>query len=56
MGKAMNKWGIPDWLEAEVLERDQNCVYCGVKMANPKTPGVSRRTVATWEAALRAGV
>jgi len=25
----MNPWGIPDWLEKEVKERDKTCIYCG---------------------------
>jgi len=28
----MNNWGIPDWLESEVKNRDKYCVYCGVRM------------------------
>jgi len=41
-----NKWNIPDWLEAEVRERDKACVYCGVVF----TPAqVSRRSAASWE-------
>lgn len=27
----MNRWNIPKWLEDEVIDRDKNCVYCGVK-------------------------
>lgn len=23
-----NRWNIPAWLEKEVIERDQECVYC----------------------------
>ena len=26
----MNRWNIPEWLEHEVVARDQCCVYCGV--------------------------
>lgn len=26
----MNRWNIPPWLEAEVMERDKACIYCGV--------------------------
>lgn len=41
-----NKWGIPDWLEEAVRQRDTKCVYCGVEF----TPShVSRRTAASWE-------
>lgn len=28
----MNKWGIPERLEREVLARDKKCVYCRVPM------------------------
>ena len=45
----MNRWGIPEWLEKEVRERDKTCVYCGVQMVDKTLPGGSRRTVATWE-------
>jgi hypothetical protein len=24
----MNRWGIPEWLEREVVARDRHCVYC----------------------------
>lgn len=24
----MNRWGIPEWLEREVVARDKRCVYC----------------------------
>jgi 5-methylcytosine-specific restriction endonuclease McrA len=27
----MNRWNIPAWLEAEVIQRDRSCVYCGVQ-------------------------
>lgn len=27
----MNRWNIPGWLEREVVERDRNCIYCGVQ-------------------------
>lgn len=41
-----NSWNIPKWLEDEVRERDQTCVYCGVSF----TPAnVCRRTAASWE-------
>ena len=26
----MNRWNIPAWLEAEVIKRDQACVYCRI--------------------------
>lgn len=45
----MNRWGIPLWLEEEVLKRDKNCVYCQVKLDDKKSIGVSRRTLGTWE-------
>jgi hypothetical protein len=38
----MNKWGIPDWLEKEVIERDKKCVYCGILLIEkmpPRGPG-----------------
>ena len=45
----MNKWGIPDWLEKEVKERDKNCVYCGVRMVEHMPARGTRKAVATWE-------
>ena len=45
----MNNWGIPDWLEKEVRERDKTCVYCGIKMIEKMPQNGSRRNVATWE-------
>lgn len=43
-----NNWGIPDWLEKEVRNRDKICVYCRVKMENkPKKNNLRRR--ATFE-------
>lgn len=45
----MNDWGIPDWLEKEVKERDRNCVYCGVHMIQKTPPQGPRKAVATWE-------
>jgi hypothetical protein len=44
-----NRWGIPAWLEKEILERDKVCVYCGVQMVDKSPRGGSRRIVATWE-------
>lgn len=41
-----NNWDIPSWLEQEVRERDQNCVYCGVEYTSTK---VSKKTAASWE-------
>jgi hypothetical protein len=48
-GANMNDWGIPDWLEEEVRERDKACVYCGVQMTDKMPPSGPRRAVATWE-------
>jgi len=45
----MNNWGIPDWLEMEVKERDKTCVYCGIKMIEKMPSHGTRKTVATWE-------
>jgi hypothetical protein len=49
MGKIMNRWGIPAWLEDEVRQRDKTCIYCGVQMVEKRTPGGSHKSVATWE-------
>jgi hypothetical protein len=45
----MNNWGIPDWLEKEVRERDKNCVYCGVKLIEKMPQGGPRKAIAMWE-------
>jgi hypothetical protein len=45
----MNYWGIPEWLEKEVKERDKTCVYCGTRMIEQMPPGGPRKAVATWE-------
>jgi 5-methylcytosine-specific restriction endonuclease McrA len=45
----MNRWGIPDWLEKEVRERDKKCVYCGVDMIEKTPRSGPRNSVATWE-------
>jgi hypothetical protein len=45
----MNNWGIQDWLEREVKERDKICVYCGIKMMEKMPQYGSRKAVATWE-------
>ena len=45
----MNRWGIPEWLEREVKERDRTCVYCGTQMIEQLPPGGPRKAVATWE-------
>ncbi len=42
----MNRWNIPAWLEAEVVDRDRSCVYCGIDfIAEPASRG--RRP--SWE-------
>ena len=48
-GSAMNRWGIPEWLEREVRQRDRACVYCRVPMVESPTADGSRKSVATWE-------
>ena len=45
----MNRWGIPDWLEEEVKERDKVCVYCGIQMIDQVPQHGPRKAVATWE-------
>jgi hypothetical protein len=45
----MNRWGILDWLEEEVRERDKACVYCGTQMIERASHGGPRIAVATWE-------
>jgi hypothetical protein len=45
----MNTWGIPDWLEREVRERDKTCVYCRIPMIEPMPRHGPRRAAATWE-------
>lgn len=45
----MNNWNIPAWLEKEVKERDQTCVYCGVRMIEQMPARGFRKTGATWE-------
>lgn len=41
-----NSWNIPDWFEIEVIERDQECVYCHVDFS---IEHASRKTIPTWE-------
>jgi hypothetical protein len=42
----MNRWNIPAWLETEVIERDQACVYCRINfLAEP----VARGRRPSWE-------
>ena len=43
----MNRWRIPEWLEAEVRARDTACIYCGVPFR--ATGQANRRTWPTWE-------
>ena len=45
IGKDMNDWGIPDWLEREVRERDKTCVYCGIQMIERMSPRGPRKAV-----------
>jgi hypothetical protein len=45
----MNHWGIPDWLEKEVKDRDKTCVYCSTQMTEQMSPRSPRKAVATWE-------
>jgi hypothetical protein len=45
----MNHWGIRDWLEREVKERDKNCVYCGTQMLEQMPPRGPRKAAETWE-------
>ncbi len=45
----MNIWGIPDWLEREVRERDKTCVYRGIQMIEKMHSGGPRKDLATWE-------
>ena len=39
-----NRWNIPAGLEAEVRERDKDCVYCRTPFAATKT-----RSAPSWE-------
>ena len=45
----MNRWNIPDEMEKEIIIRDKNCVYCGIKMVEKVPRGESRKNAATWE-------
>ena len=45
----MNRWGIPDWLEEEVRDRDKVCVYCGIQMIEQAPLPGHRKSLATWE-------
>ena len=44
----MNKWGIPAYLEQEVIARDRNCIYCGTEFKESSRTG-DRKQCATWE-------
>ena len=39
-----NRWNIPAWLEAEVRERDKDCVYCRTPFADAQA-----RSAPSWE-------
>jgi hypothetical protein len=41
----MNRWGIPEWLEREVVARDRHCVYC----RNPFDKTAARSRHPSWE-------
>jgi len=41
-----NRWNIPDWLEREVIARDQHCVYCGIPFQGTNA---TRRNKPSWE-------
>lgn len=45
----MNRWGIPEWLEREVRQRDKDCVYCSTPLQEAPASKGSRKSVATWE-------
>jgi hypothetical protein len=45
----VNRWGIPEWLEIEVLLRDTKCIYCNIEMLEAAPASGSRKYVATWE-------
>lgn len=41
-----NRWGIPKEVEKTVLDRDINCVYCGLQFIDSDK---TRKTRKTWE-------
>ncbi len=41
-----NRWSIPKEVELVVLDRDANCVYCGITFTNSDPSRKNRRT---WE-------
>jgi len=45
----MNRWNIPEEMENEIILRDKNCVYCGIKMVEKVHRGESRKNAGTWE-------
>jgi hypothetical protein len=45
----MNRWKIPKELEIEIMNRDFDCVYCGIKLINKISKGQSRKNAGTWE-------
>lgn len=42
----MNSWNIPSQIEKAVIERDKQCVYCGVSFNKEFN---SKKSSATWE-------
>ena len=42
----MNRWNIPSWLEAEVIARDTDCVYCRSPFSDRDGP---KRSRPSWE-------
>lgn len=42
----MNRWNIPAWMEKEIIERDQCCVYCGIEFVSISQ---DRKHLPTWE-------
>jgi hypothetical protein len=51
----MNDWGIPDWLEREVRERDKTCVYCGSSEKGVEKENESRCLTSACSGRLEAG-
>ncbi|WP_276165486.1 HNH endonuclease [Zobellia alginiliquefaciens] len=41
-----NRWGIPTEVENFVIERDKDCVYCGITFTQDNS---SRKTKQSWE-------
>jgi hypothetical protein len=42
----MNRWKIPAWLERDVVQRDQGCIYCCTPFGGVTSP---RRSRPSWE-------